>query len=470
MSTRPSMPVTGIAVSAAALGAAIALIVPMSASAAAPVSQAEGRLLTATIAGTPSAPLLNLAGAEAVDANGTGTVTSDTPLDATVLDALNLRAGTTDLFGATGIIQLGAVGQFAQARDDGSSVAFSGTVSSAPSLVGSGTTVTGSNLGTPGAGNSASIGIGDPATSPISIDLVIGAVAASAQQPASGAPSGAYVLDDVGATVGGTVIAPVSTAIAGVLDPVLLVVNPLLGTPVADPFTGGTISITASDLLAAAGVADLDHLAPGTDLMSFLPAAVVAKVNALANGVLTQLQTAAGGLDPIVDTVAIAAIAGLATTLATTLTTVTTGLAAAVGTALSALVSAPGQQPDDQPGRLVHPERDHRQRAGGVRGAGTRLGRHRERHGGSERRTRDGHSGRPGHDARCTPRRDRRDRAHRCDARRGRAAGGGRVRPHAARRVASSRCAPRGPHLALTRRGTPREPGPDQGPGPLAVQ
>jgi len=338
MSTRPSIPVKGIAISAAALGAAIALIVPMSASAAAPVSQGTGRLLTASIAGTPSTPLLNLAGATAVDANGTGTVTSDVPLDATVLDALNLQAGPTDLFGPTGIIQLGAVGQFAQARDDGSSVAFSGTVSSAPSLVGSGTTVTGSNLGTPGAGNSASIGL---TTSALSVNVAIGAVAASAQQPVSGAATGEYVLDNVGVVLGGTVLAPVATTVGGALDSALSLVNPLIGTPIANPFTGGTITITPADLLAAAGVPDLNHLAPGTDLMSFLPAAVVAKVSSLATGVLTQLQTAAAGLDPITGALAIAAVGTLAGTLAVTVSSVTTPLTTALGTALSALISIP---------------------------------------------------------------------------------------------------------------------------------
>jgi len=332
MSTRPSTPVTGIAISAVALGAAIALIVPMSASAAAPVSQGTGRLLTASIAGAPSTPLLNLAGATAIDSDGTsGPITSNVPLDATVLNALNLQAGPTDLFGPTGIIQLGAVGQFAQARNDGSSVAFSGTVSSAPGLVGAGTTVTGSNLGTPGAGNSASINLANVANT-LSLAITVGAVAASASETAAGAQSGDYVIDNLNVVVGGSVIATVNALVGPTLDGVINTVNLATGGAITNPLTGSTITISLTDLLTAAGVTDINDLAPGTDLLSFLPQALLTKITATTNGLFTSLTTAAPAL---------AAVIALAQTTVDGLLTGATGVVGAVSPLLAALATLP---------------------------------------------------------------------------------------------------------------------------------
>ena len=54
---------------------------------------------------------------------------------------------STNLFGDNGIIQLGTVGQYAQARDDGSSSAFSGAVSAAPGLIGVGSVIAMVHLG-----------------------------------------------------------------------------------------------------------------------------------------------------------------------------------------------------------------------------------------------------------------------------------------------------------------------------------
>ncbi len=44
-----------------------------------------------------------------------------------------------------------------------------------------------------------------------------------------------------------------------------------------NPFTSGDITLTEQDLLAVAGVPDLNNLAPGTDLLSLVPAAVVTR-------------------------------------------------------------------------------------------------------------------------------------------------------------------------------------------------
>jgi len=325
-------------VSALALATVLLLVTPLAAQAVPPVSQGEGRLVLATLLGAPSTPVADLAGASAIDPLGTGgPFTSDVPLDAVALQALGLQASAVDLFGSGGIIQLGAVGQYAQARDDGSSVSFSGAVSSAPSLVGIGTTPTGGNLGTPGAGNSALIAIGDPTTSPVSISAGIGVLAASAQETAAGVQSGDYVLSSLDIVVGGTLVSAAVTPIGGILTTLLAVVNPLIVTPIANPLAGGQVTVSLTDLLAAAGVADITDLPPGTDLLSFLPDAVVAKIAALTTSVLNAVTTAIAGLTLPLDIVAATIAQTAATTALAALTPLTTGPLAAAVTALAQL-------------------------------------------------------------------------------------------------------------------------------------
>ncbi len=327
----------GRAASAAALAAVLVLFAPLAAHAAPVVSQGEGRLVVATLLGAPSTPVADLAGASAVDPLGTGgPFTSDVPLDATALQTLNLQASGVDLFGTNGIIQLGAVGQYAQARDDGSSVAFSGTVSSAPSLVGAGTSPTGGNLGTPGAGNSALIGIGDPATSAVSISASIGALAASAHETAAGVQSGDYVISNLDIVVGGTLVSTAVTPVGDILTTLLAVVNPLIATPIANPLAGGEVTVSLDDLLAVAGVANVNDLAPGTDLLSFLPAAVVAKISTLTSAVLNDVTTATAGLG-VVDALAVATAVGVANSALALVTALTTGPLATAVTALAQL-------------------------------------------------------------------------------------------------------------------------------------
>jgi hypothetical protein len=328
MSTRPSMPVTGLAISAVALGAALTLLVPMGATAAAPVSQAEGRLLVATIGGVPSNPVAALFGASAIDANGTGgPVVADTPLDATALAGLvGVTVPTGILIGSGGLIKLGAVGQYAQANDDGSSEAFSGAVAQATNpVLGIGTpTVTAFDAGT--TAGDAEIGIGDSVTDAASLNVTLGGLAASALQPATGTAAGHYTLADANIVVGGTTVQAVVQPIDALLAPVFSALT------IADPLAGGNVTVSATDLLAAAGVADLNSLAPNTDLVQYLPAAVVAKVT----GILTSLNAAIAAdptLGPIAQLLLTPVVAGVTTLLSTVSATLLTPL----GTALSGI-------------------------------------------------------------------------------------------------------------------------------------
>jgi len=329
------------AVSAALLGGIVAVSVPAVAQAAPNVvSQGEGRLLTAELLNSGVDSLVSLAGASAIDPFGLADVTSDVPLDATALGLLSLQVNSVDLFGTGGIIQLGAVGQYAGANNDGSSVAFSGTVSDASSLVGAGTVVTGSNVGTPGAGDSATIDVGTNellgGADLVDLHVAIGEIAASASETSGGVQSGDYLLSSLDTTVGGTVLGDTIGTINTALAPVLTALSGL-GVTVPNPLASGQLTVSLTDLLAAAGVANLNALPPGTDLLSYLPAAITTKLTAVTNTLLTDLSTAVTGLG-------IAGIpAGILLTTAEAvvdplLATLTTTLGGPLGTAVDALL------------------------------------------------------------------------------------------------------------------------------------
>lgn len=278
------------------VGGLLALTIPATAQAAGPVSQGEGRLLTASLLGSALDPLVALNGAVASDPGGPAT--SDVPLDATALGLITAQANTTNLFGTGGIIQLGAVGQYAAANPDGSSVAFSGAVSEAGSLVGVGTTVTPSNIGTPAPGDSATISVGTAqlvgGANLVQLDVNVGALAASAKETAAGVQSGSYTLASLDVAVGGTVVGTAANGVNVLLDPVVAAVNGVLGAgTVVNPLAGGQVEVSLADLYAAATAAgvDVNNLPEGTNLLTYLPAAVTAKITSIVTTLLATLQT-----------------------------------------------------------------------------------------------------------------------------------------------------------------------------------
>jgi hypothetical protein len=275
-----------------ATAAVAALLIPATAANAAPadvVSQGTGRLVQTSLLGTDILDtVVALRGANAVNTDASGDVIVDQPLDAEALAALvALQAGSTNLFGDNGIIQLGAVGQYARANDDGSSSAFSGAVSAAPSLIGVGT-VTPSSVGDPSAENTASITVGG-ADALAGLQVNIGTLAASATQTTDGTQSGQYVVADVGVVVNGTLVSGVLNTLNPAIN-TLLTAAAVAGLDLDNPFASGTITLTEDDLLAAAGVADINALPPGTDLLSFVPAAVVTQISDGVNGILDAVQ------------------------------------------------------------------------------------------------------------------------------------------------------------------------------------
>lgn len=307
------------------------------------VSQGEGRLLTVELLNDGIDQLVALNGAQAVNTDASGAVTRDVPLDLELLSALQVTvpAGLVSVFGTDGILQLGAVGQYAAASDDASSLAFSGTVSASSSLVGVSTVTPGSDVGDPGTDTSALINVSTAdilgGANLADLSVRVGVVAAGATQSTAGVQSGNYTLSDLEVVVGGTLLAGTISAVGAQLNPIIAGVNALVATPIVNPLAGGTVTVDLDALLAVAGVASVNDLAPGTNLLQYLPAAVVAQVTTSVNTLLTNLNDAITGLG--------IAGAALATLLAAAqplvvgiLDGLATSLEAPLGTAVDALL------------------------------------------------------------------------------------------------------------------------------------
>ncbi|WP_295774794.1 choice-of-anchor G family protein [uncultured Microbacterium sp.] len=328
---------------AGAVAVVATLAFPASAAHAADVvSQGTGRLITTSLLGTNILDTVAaLRGAVAVNPDASGDVTVDQPLDATALAGLlGLQAGSTNLFGNNGIIQLGAVGQYAQARDDGSSSAFSGAVSAAPSLIGVGT-VTPSSVGSPLAGNTAQLKLGDPAGL-VGFGAHFGTLAASAQQAADGTQTGQYVLADAGFDVNGTVVSGTLGLINPALNTLIALAN-TSGAGLTNPFASGTISLSLNDLLSAAGVSNVNSLPAGTDLVSYVPKAVANKITQQVQSVINSANTLAQQLKSNFLTFAAgvaleAAVATANATIVPILNGLTNSLVAPLADALTTLV------------------------------------------------------------------------------------------------------------------------------------
>lgn len=332
------------AVSALAIG-----LVAAPAANAAPtdvISVGSGQIIDGSVLTLPNFASLASNGAATAQQIGTppsgpAVIENNTPLDlSAVFGVVNVGAGNIPLLQNNGIIQVGAVSQYGKAVNDGSSEAFSGTVSGAPGLV----TLPG---GLPTNGDpsipAARINLGTAGilggTDLVNVDLQVATLAAAAKKDQGAAPQGAYSVAGVSAEVGGTVIGGVAGTVSTAINTANAILTPL-GVTVANPVAGGTISITEADLLAVAGVADLNSLPAGTDLISFLPQAVANKLTSVVSSTLATATTAVNGLGPIAQLAAAPALAALTATLNGVTGALATSIVAPLSTALTALVSA----------------------------------------------------------------------------------------------------------------------------------
>ena len=90
--------------------------------------------------------------------------------------------------------------------------------------------------------------------------------------------------------VGGTLLDGTLTELSPVLTTLLGTVQTLTGVEVENPITpGGTIEVTLDELLAEAGVASLQDLPEGTNLLQYLPEALVTKLTSVVSDTLTEV-------------------------------------------------------------------------------------------------------------------------------------------------------------------------------------
>lgn len=114
-----------------AVAGALTLAAPLSASADDhPETYAKGQFLSGSVLGTDLAKVLAAQYAEAHNDGSQGTQTVKDPFAVTALNAVQVGGGSSLQLGLGQFLQLGAVDQYAQAKNDGTSLGSSGAVTS----------------------------------------------------------------------------------------------------------------------------------------------------------------------------------------------------------------------------------------------------------------------------------------------------------------------------------------------------
>jgi hypothetical protein len=207
----------GAAITALTLGGAFALAGATSASASdEPVSWAEGRILSGSVLGIDVDSIAAFHAAQAANNGNQPTQTSKDPFQSTVLDAATVGNGSSTQADLGGVVQFGAVGQYAQARADGKSFAASGAIMDDGAIgIGDDKTVPGTN-----ATVDLNALLGDKFTSTlIDLDLAIAALAAQAQADGQNA-SGSYVLAGLELRLSSPAISALTKKVNAALDEV----------------------------------------------------------------------------------------------------------------------------------------------------------------------------------------------------------------------------------------------------------
>lgn len=329
----------GATVTAFALGGAFALVAPLSASAAVTTtSYAEGRFLSGSVLGLDLDAVASLGYAEAINDGTQPTQTTNDPLDAEVLQTVEVASNPAPQVDLGGVLQLGPVAQYAQAASDGTSLGASGAVQDDGAIgVGSDTTTPPANATLD---LEALLGA-DFASTLLDLKLELGSIAAVAQADGAEA-SGDYQIADAVLTFTSPAIADLTPKVDSALQEVTDALSDLVGPGGAlvddvngllinlDPalnLLGGSGNVTASidtgdlqdavhaileeeygngavsfdletgevhvDLEQLLG-GDLNDLAPGTELLTD------AVVNQILEGITTTVSTIA---DQVVDKV-----------------------------------------------------------------------------------------------------------------------------------------------------------------------
>ncbi|QNK81641.1 IPT/TIG domain-containing protein [Nakamurella sp. PAMC28650] len=264
-----------------------------------PAAQSQGQFLSGTVG---AGNLANLASVAPATASAPPDTTNDVPLSATALNSVTVGlGGGINLLGTganPGILTLGAVNQYATAATAGSSYASSGAVDN------SGAIQIGANgSANPGVApadatlNLASVIAATPAlkTALSSAVVNVGAVAASANETATGTQSGTYKIGSLSLDVTSPLVAGIYTQVnslvgtaLGTLNAIPLVSNVPTASELLAPLTTITSadgSITANlqtgavhiDIRKITGL-NLDTLAPNTNLTPAITAALTTQL------------------------------------------------------------------------------------------------------------------------------------------------------------------------------------------------
>lgn len=254
--------------SIAVLATAALTVLPLSPANAAPtVSESQGKFLSGHVAGFDLDTIASVFGSFANHPNGPGPFGGNNRIDAELLNVLPVKLGpllnNVNLFGSSGIIQLGAVSQFSEAQPNGDARAAAGAAGNQ-----GGIGINPPAVGTTGVADAhVDLGpilnaVGPVATSVLSKARIdTGALASYAEQ-ISGTVKSKYLVDGLKAQVTSPLVGNLYTGIK----------TGLLGGPVKDLLTGiqNLVKSLKLDLLGLVGV-NLDVQLPA-DLGQLLPA------------------------------------------------------------------------------------------------------------------------------------------------------------------------------------------------------
>jgi hypothetical protein len=191
-----------------------------------PVAHALGQFLSGSVLGTDLNHVASLQAAVASNDGTQGTVTSKDPLSATALDTVTVGSGASVQGNLGKVVQLGAVGQYAQAAKDGTSLAAAGALNS------DGAVGLGQDQAMPGGNATVDLGalLGSGFSSNIvNLELAINAI--SAQAKASGkVASGDYTLADAKLNLTTPAISKLTEKVNTALDTVQNGLNRLDGS------------------------------------------------------------------------------------------------------------------------------------------------------------------------------------------------------------------------------------------------
>jgi len=308
---------------AVAFAVAVSSFLLASPASAAPVSTARGAFLTGQALGLNLSGLLAIANANASNTGSPASVTQLSPLVAADLTADLEVAPGVPLLGAGGVLTLGAVNQYANAKSDGSSGAASGAVTDSGAIGAAGTN------GVPASNATVRLGALIPAAqlgTLADVTVNVGALSATANQAAgaNGAQTGAYRIGSLNITANSPLVGNIGTGLVttvsglqGTVNGLQATLNGLLGGLVTInnlPNVGnivnntltvvtsadgsitanlktGVVQIDVEKVLATAGL-NINTLPANTDLLPYITAALTTQLLPAITTALTNTVTA----------------------------------------------------------------------------------------------------------------------------------------------------------------------------------